>query len=238
MRPMAGVVDLALEAIEPLDVGHPRVRQAAGGEHDEFCSNHLAVGSRHRPQRSRLVEHGAVDAGVELDVGPQVETIGDVVGVFQNLGLRRVALAPVPFLLQLFGERIGILHALDVAARAGIAVPIPGAADARALLKNPRRHPLPAQPVQHVHTGKARTDHDDVVSLSGFGGGGRYCGHECGLPDILFDLASSIPSVAPKRKTQIRGMALHILRGGMFVPHGEERILRVSGRCYASPGEP
>ena len=37
MRPVAGVVDLALEAIEALDVGHPRVRQAAGGEHDEFC---------------------------------------------------------------------------------------------------------------------------------------------------------------------------------------------------------
>jgi len=28
-------------------------------------------------------------------------------------------------------------------------------------------------------------------------------------------LASSIPPVAPKRKTQIRGLALHILRGGI-----------------------
>jgi hypothetical protein len=43
-----------------------------------------------------------------------------------------------------------------------------------------------------------------------------------GSPDILFDLTSSIPSVAPKRKTQIGGLALHILRGGMFIPHGEE----------------
>ena len=182
MRPVAGVVDLALELTETLDVGHPRVRQAAGSEHDEFRHHCLAVGSRDRPHAGRFVERGAFDAGVELDVGPQVETIRDVVGVFQNLRLRRVALAPVPFLLQLFGERIGILHALDVAARAGIAVPVPRAADARALLKDARRHPLPAQPVQHVHAGKARTDHDDVVSLSRFGGSRWHGGHEYWAP--------------------------------------------------------
>jgi hypothetical protein len=46
---------------------------------------------------------------------------------------------------------------------------------------------------------------------------------------FLFALASSIPAVAPKRKTQIGRVALHILRGGMCpAPHGEERILRVS----------
>jgi hypothetical protein len=76
--------------------------------------------------------------------------------------------------------------------------------------------------VQHVHAGKARADHDDVVGLGGFGVGGWHGGHEDGLPDILFDLAGSIPPVAPKRKTQIGGLALHILRGGMFIPHGEE----------------
>ena len=44
VRPMSGVIDLALEAIEALDLGHPRVRQAAGGEHDEFRGHDLAVG--------------------------------------------------------------------------------------------------------------------------------------------------------------------------------------------------
>ena len=69
---------------------------------------------------------------------PQVEAVGNMVGIFQDLRLRRVAFAPVPFLLQFIGERIGILHALDVAARAGIPVPVPGAADAAALLVDPR----------------------------------------------------------------------------------------------------
>ena len=51
-----------------------------------------------------FVEFGAIDAGVELDVAAQIKAIGDMVGVFQDLGLRRVALAPVPFLLQFVVE--------------------------------------------------------------------------------------------------------------------------------------
>ena len=100
----------------------------------------------------------------------QIEPVGDVVGVFQDLRLRRIALAPVPFLLQFVRERIGILHALDVAARAGIAVPVPGAADIAALLIDPHRQSQPAQPVQHVHSGKAGADHDDIVGLGGAAG--------------------------------------------------------------------
>ena len=169
MRPVAGVIDLALEFLQPLDIGHPRIRQAAGGEHDVFCGDGLAVGCRHRPAVGALVEGGAIDAGIELNVGAQIKAVGDVVGVFQDLGLRRVALAPVPFLLQFFGERIGILHALDVAARAGITVPVPGAADVAALLVDADRKTLPAQPVQHIHAGKACADHDDIVGLGVLG---------------------------------------------------------------------
>jgi len=84
-------------------------------------------------------------------------------------GLRRVALAPVPFLLQFVRERIGILHAFDVAARPGIAVPVPGAADIATLLIDPHREPLPAQFVQHVHAGKTGAGHDDVVGLGACG---------------------------------------------------------------------
>ncbi len=139
MRPVAGVVDLALEVREALDIRHPRIRQAAGGEHDVFRRHRLAVGGGHRPPIGAFVERHPIDAGIELDVAAQVKPVGDMVGVFQNFRLRRVALAPVPFLLQFVGERIGILHAFDVAARTGIAVPVPGAADIAALLIDPHR---------------------------------------------------------------------------------------------------
>src|SRR5581483_1317244 len=50
------------------------------------------------------------------------------------------------------------------AARAGITVPVPGAADIAALLIDANGKSELAQPVQHVHPGKARADHDNVKS--------------------------------------------------------------------------
>ncbi len=108
-----------------------------------------SVRTVHRPVASS--QRGRLDAGVELDVATQVEAVGDVVGVLQDLGLGRVALGPVPLLLELVGELVRVLHALDVAARAGVAVPVPGAADAAARLEHPRRHAEPAHTVEHVH---------------------------------------------------------------------------------------
>ncbi len=163
MRPMAGMIDFAFEFLQALDVGHPRVRKTPGGEDDMARGDGIALRRRHRPQTGGFIEYGALDAGRELNVAAEVKTVGDVVGVFQDLGLRRVPLAPVPLLLQFVGKRIGILHALDVAARARIPVPVPGTADAIALLVDPRGKPEAAQPVQHVHAGKPRADHHGVI---------------------------------------------------------------------------
>ena len=107
-------------------------------------------------------------AGVETDMRAQTEAIGDVVGVSEDLGLRRIFLRPVPLLVEFFREREGILHALDVAARAGIAVPVPGAADAAAGFIDPRGKAKPAQPVQHIEAGKTRADHDRVENRADF----------------------------------------------------------------------
>ena len=57
----------------------------------------------------------------------------------------------------------------------GVAVPVPGAADAVALLEHAHPQPLTAQPVQHVEAREARTDHHGVERL-GRGGVGRI-GH-------------------------------------------------------------
>jgi hypothetical protein len=94
-----------------------------------------------------VVEPGLGDLGLELDVAAQVETVGDVVGVAQDLGLGGVTLRPLPFLLQFGRELVGILDAFDVAARAGIAVPVPGAAEVLAGLEHPHPKTLQAQAV-------------------------------------------------------------------------------------------
>ena len=77
----------------------------------------------------RLIEVRRLHPGLELDVATQVEAIRHVVGVAKDLRLTSVALAPLPLLLQLLVEAIRVLHALDVAAGPGVAVPVPGAAD-------------------------------------------------------------------------------------------------------------
>ena len=65
--------------------------------------------------------------------------------------------------------RVGVRHALDVAARAGIAVPEPRPADAARLVDHEHREADLAQPVQEVQPGDAGTDDDRVVALAGAG---------------------------------------------------------------------
>ena len=84
------------------------------------------------PEVAVVLEHRRRDAGVELDVAAEVETVGDVLEVGEDLGLLGELAAPTPLLEQLAGEREAVDVALGVAAGAGVAIPIPGAADAAA----------------------------------------------------------------------------------------------------------
>jgi hypothetical protein len=118
----------------------------------------LAVADFKDPVVLGFVEDGRMHTGVELDFAAQVEAVGDVVGVAQDLGLRRIPLGPNPLLLQLIRELVGVLHAFHVAARAGVAVPIPGAANAASGLENAHGKARPAEAMQHVHAGEASSD--------------------------------------------------------------------------------
>jgi hypothetical protein len=138
--------------------------------------------------------------GLELDVAPQVVAVGDVVGVFQDLGLGGVALGPLPFLLELGRELVGILHALDVAARAGIAVPVPGAADApcrprsRGVKPCPRRRwsmYMPAKPAPMITASRLA-----VMALSTSSSPDRGRGWERGLRTAV---AAPSPDLSPYR---------------------------------------
>ena len=78
MRPVAGVIDLALEAIDALDVGmRASERQPVAITRSSPSSSRLlrsSPSSRYRRSSNRALD----DRGVELDVRPQVEAIGDV----------------------------------------------------------------------------------------------------------------------------------------------------------------
>ena len=117
-----------------------------------------------RPAVRRLVEDGGDHSRLELDAPAQVEPVRDMVGVAEYLRLGGVLLGPLPFLLELFGERVRVVQALDVAAGAGVAVPVPGAADVGGHLEGLQGEPELPQPHDHVHAGEACTDDDDVDS--------------------------------------------------------------------------
>jgi hypothetical protein len=71
----------------------------------------------------------------------------------------------MPFLLQVVGEGIRIFEALDVAAAARIAVPIPGAADIAAGLEGAHRETEPAQAMDRVEAADPGADDDRIEFL-------------------------------------------------------------------------
>jgi hypothetical protein len=117
------------------------------------------------PAVPRLVEDGGGHPRLELDIPAQVETVRHVVDIGEDLRLGGVALGPLPLLLQIVRERVGVVHALDVAAGARVAVPVPGAADSLARLEDARREAEPAQPVQRIESREAGAD-DHRVQLA------------------------------------------------------------------------
>ena len=78
-------------------------------------------------------------------------------------GLAGIALGPFPFAHQLGGEGVPVDVAFGIAARAGIAVPIPGAADATAGFQRLHRQAKTvAQAQELVESGEAGADHQRV----------------------------------------------------------------------------
>src|SRR5262249_39664107 len=86
----------------------------------------------------------------------------DVVDVLEDLRLGRIALRPAPLLLELLRERVRVVHALDVAARPRVTVPVPRTADPVADLVHARAETEAAEPVEHGEPGEAGAHHDRV----------------------------------------------------------------------------
>src|SRR5829696_585212 len=110
-----------------------------------------------------------LDPAVELNVAAQLELVGDVIQVPFGLRLRGEVLLPIPLVEQLLRKRVAIRPALGIEAGAGIAIPVPGAADIAAGLEDARLHAEFAQPVELIKAGDARPDDDRVEIQTGGG---------------------------------------------------------------------
>src|SRR5437868_839869 len=165
MRPTAGEIDLALEVLDAIDLRRFWRREAAGG-HDVMAAGYArAVVGGETPAFRALVPIRRRDLGAKADVRPQLVSVGDEAEVAQDFGLRCVFLRPLPRALQLGIERVAVVDGLDVAACAGIAVPVPGAADIPGLLDHDNGEAGLAQAMQEIEAGKSGADNGDIDLL-------------------------------------------------------------------------
>src|SRR5215831_9970060 len=118
----------------------------------------IAILGRHFPMAVAFMEAGRRDSRAQLYVGSQIQPVSNKINVSKDLRLRRIILGPAPLLLDLVGERVGVLHALDVAARARISVPKPCSADAVGSLKDPHLASKTPQTMERIQTPKARAN--------------------------------------------------------------------------------
>src|SRR5215467_12886986 len=104
MRPQARVVGLTLEGADPLDVRRSGRREIARGHDYIGGADGLAGIGLYRPATRRLIEDGGCNDRVELDVLANVEAVGHMLHVREDLALVAVALGPLPFLVELRRE--------------------------------------------------------------------------------------------------------------------------------------
>ncbi|MEY9189948.1 hypothetical protein ABH987_003576 [Bradyrhizobium ottawaense] len=185
MRPASGEIDLTLEILDAVDLRRLRRREAAGGHDVVAAGDRWAIVRGQLPALGLLVPLGFGDLGPEADVAPEIVAVGDEAEITQDFGLGGVFLRPGPGRLELRIEGVAVVDGLDVAARARIAVPVPGAADVAGLFEPDRREAGLAQAMKEIEAGKAGADHGDIDLLSGSALIGGTCGNHRIRHDIL-----------------------------------------------------
>ena len=167
MRPQAGVPGLTLEGVHARDPRHGRRRQRPQRRDQEARAGGFAILEGDFPFVRRLVPVCSLHARIEGNVAVEVELVGEELAVAQVLRLAGEMLLPVPFLQHLGREGEAVGPAFRIEARPGIAVPVPGAADAAAGLVDPRPEAHLAQLQELVHARQAGADDDGIPAFDG-----------------------------------------------------------------------
>ena len=129
--PTGRVEGVAGEVLHAGDGGQLHEVEDAGGQHVPAAGDDVAAVGVDAPARFLLAPFGAGHPGVEERVVDQVEVLGHRLEVLPDLFAEGVALARDVAELLEHGE---VDVRLDVAHDAGVAVPVPGAADAAGLV--------------------------------------------------------------------------------------------------------
>jgi hypothetical protein len=127
------VEEVALEVLDPVDVGQLRLGQTAGTEDQGRRRDRAGAGRAgdlHGPAAGGLVPGRVVEPGVEVEPVQRAGPLGDPADVLLDLGARGVGAAP----LRVGRERERVQLARYIAGGARVGVVAPGAADLGGLL--------------------------------------------------------------------------------------------------------
>ena len=247
---MEGVALETLNACNARQLGP--VQRAVGHRHKAGPHSVAAIGGDD-PARALLIPGHGCDLGLETGIGVEVVLFGYGAAMGQNL--RRACIFLCRHEADLFQQR-QVDIALDVAGCAGIAVPVPGAAEVTALFDDPdvldARFPQP-RPGQQATKPAAHNYHLDLV--------GQRCAVEPWshigviqivgiLPGYLLVLLVTIsphPLVAlgaiarPKRrriKSQVLRHRLSSVSHGVGLPDRRHRLRRyISDKLPSDAGD-
>src|SRR3981081_1604912 len=156
------MIPLPLEPLQTRVVRRSRCRKIARRHDAKARARGITFIGLHRPGARLTIKGRLLDPSVKLDVAPEVKAVGHMVDVTQDFRLRAVALGPLPFLLQLVGKGIRILHAFDVAATPRIAVPVPSTANIGAGLEGAHSEAEFTQSINCVETADASANHNRI----------------------------------------------------------------------------
>src|SRR5262249_15405314 len=135
--PGSGVIDVAAVVGSPGQIRDLGVGEATCSQNTEpGCYSILPVGP-HGPTGGGAVVTQGEHSRVELNVPPQIEALGDVPQVIEDLRLGAITRPPAPILLEFRGKRVAVVDAFDVASRTRIPVPVPGPAHVWCGLEHP-----------------------------------------------------------------------------------------------------
>ena len=216
-----------------------RRRQSASCHHTKTRTKLLACFGIDNPRVGCFVERHCGNTGFKADVWAQVVTIGNVIEIALDFGLRREVFAPFPFLFKFRIETKRILKAWNIAPSSGIAVPEPRAANAARTLKNDHTEPTLAEHFQRVETRHSRANHDHV-SVQRYVVAPHCCSpelfrlgtslHESGLPSFrshrrLIIIPDQELNQSPQQPLHPKGLLLRPLR------HQTHHRRRQTGAC-------
>src|SRR5690348_242565 len=222
--PTAGVKGMALERLDAGNAGELGTMQGSVRHNDEARLHGVVAIGPDDPARDLVIPAHLGHFGLEADIAIEIELARDGAAVFEDL--RRAGIFLDRHVADFFEQR-QINVGFDVAGRARIPVPVPGAAVVAALLDHAEVLDAGlAQPRAGEQAAEAAADHHDFDFV------GQWCTRKSGLDIGIIEVMREVALDLAILLVAVRTQALVALREILFLQRGRIKAeLFLPGFC-------